>query len=187
VIKFALDISRGMKWLHSLSLIHRDMKSSNVMLNSENVCKIIDFGTTRVSQVEGMTKSVGTPFWIAPEVFLTDSYTQKADIYSFAIVMWEILTGQELYKGYKMFSIPQKVCEENLRPTIPADLKKSFPEYVEIMTSAWSKDPETRPSMEEIEISLSKLFESVQGSQQELKIISPVVKLISAPLRKSTV
>ena len=95
IVKWSLEIADGLKWLHHWKLVHRDLKSQNVMvfitkyfltllnkISADMTCKIIDFGTSRVVDIR-MTKSIGTPAWIAPEVFQTESYTEKADVYSF--------------------------------------------------------------------------------------------------------
>lgn len=104
-VRFARDIARALRWLHSMKLIHRDIKSRNILLNEDLECKIIDFGTSRsLKSDKFMTKNVGSPAWIAPEVFLTDNYTEKADIYSFAIGNNQFLFVKRTMKLISFFS-----------------------------------------------------------------------------------
>jgi len=148
ILKFAADISKGMNWLHSLALVHRDLKSLNILVNNDFTCKIIDFGTSRVKDSDkNMTANVGTPAWMAPEVLLSSKYTEKADVYSFAIVMWEMITGEQPYASMKTWSIPQHVIEGN-RPPIPKDIN---PDYAKVMRKCWDTKEENRPSFAELE------------------------------------
>lgn len=91
-LNYLLDISYGMKYLHSLDppLIHRDLKPENILIAENNVCKICDFGLGREFSSEAttiMTSQIGTPTYIAPEIILDQHYTEKCDVYSFSIIM----------------------------------------------------------------------------------------------------
>lgn len=89
-----------MHYLHSFKtpVLHRDLKSLNVLLDDHFIPKITDFGWTRLI-AEKMTASVGTFQWMAPEVIRSKSYTEKADVYSFGIILWEIASREPPYKS----------------------------------------------------------------------------------------
>jgi serine/threonine protein kinase len=95
-LRILLQVARALEYLHDLGLIHRDVKSPNVLLDEYVNAKLCDFGITRRegSMYEKMTK-IGTPLWMAPEVFMSKHYNCKADIYSLGVVMYEVME-QEL-------------------------------------------------------------------------------------------
>lgn len=95
-LRILLQVARALEYLHSQGLIHRDVKSPNVLLDDNLNAKLCDFGTARreASRFEKMTK-IGTPLWMAPEVFMSRHYDCKADIYSMGVLMYEVME-QEL-------------------------------------------------------------------------------------------
>eukprot|EP01102_Stenamoeba_stenopodia_P022656 TRINITY_DN9527_c0_g2_i1.p1 TRINITY_DN9527_c0_g2~~TRINITY_DN9527_c0_g2_i1.p1 ORF type:complete len:559 (-),score=147.54 TRINITY_DN9527_c0_g2_i1:147-1823(-) len=91
-LRILLRLTRAIEYIHSLGFIHRDIKSPNVLLDKELDAKLCDFGITRkeASIFDKMTK-IGTPLWMAPEVFMSKHYDCKADIYSLGVVMYEVM------------------------------------------------------------------------------------------------
>lgn len=99
IVKMALDIARGMEYVHSQGIIHRDLKPENILLTQDFHLKIADFG---VSCKEGCCDVVlddpGTYRWMAPEMIKKKSYDHKVDVYGFGLILWEMVAGDLPYK-----------------------------------------------------------------------------------------
>ncbi|GAB2286499.1 Serine/threonine-protein kinase sty13 [Dionaea muscipula] len=139
----ALDIARGMEYVHGLGLIHRDLKSDNLLIFSDKSIKIADFGVARIEvQTEGMTPETGTYRWMAPEMIQHRPYTQKVDVYSFGVVLWELITGMLPFQNMTAVQAAFAVVNKGVRPIIPNDC---LPVLAEIMTRCWDANPDVRP------------------------------------------
>ena len=157
-LKIAKDIAQGMAYLHSMNppVIHRDLKSLNLLLsdplNSPNdhvTVKITDFGVSRMVG-EYMTGQQGTCHWMAPEVLASQPYSLAADVYSYAIVLWEIFARETPYKGTNHVMIPYQVLYHGARPEL-SWIKDEIPDPLKnLITQAWDANPQSRPSFPEI-------------------------------------
>lgn len=142
----ALGIAYGMAYLHSEKIMHRDLKSLNILLDNDDYPHICDFGCARIINNRKYSIKVGTPQWMAPEVFERDNYSPKVDIYSYGIILWEMLTKEVPYSNLKDYEIYPHVINGN-RPTIPT----SCPHGLEkLIKSCWESDPSKRPSAAQI-------------------------------------
>ena len=147
-VKQALDVARGMAYVHGLLLIHRDLKSDNLLIFGDKSIKIADFGVARIEvQTEGMTPETGTYRWMAPEMIQHRPYTQKVDVYSFGIVLWELITGMLPFQNMTAVQAAFAVVNKNVRPIIPNDC---LPVLRDIMTRCWDPNPDVRPPFAEI-------------------------------------
>ncbi|XP_076907326.1 serine/threonine-protein kinase STY13-like [Bidens hawaiensis] len=147
-VKQALDVARGMEYVHGLGLIHRDLKSDNLLISADRSIKIADFGVARIEvQTEGMTPETGTYRWMAPEMIQHRPYTQKVDVYSFGIVLWELITGMLPFQNMTAVQAAFAVVNKGVRPTIPNDC---LPVLSQIMTRCWDGNSDVRPSFTEV-------------------------------------
>ncbi|KAL5540134.1 hypothetical protein UlMin_042358 [Ulmus minor] len=147
-VKQALDVARGMAYVHALGLIHRDLKSDNLLIFSDKSIKIADFGVARIEvQTEGMTPETGTYRWMAPEMIQHRPYTQKVDVYSFGIVLWELITGMLPFQNMTAVQAAFAVVNKGVRPIIPNDC---LPVLGEIMSRCWDANSDVRPPFTEV-------------------------------------
>lgn len=161
-VRIAKGAAKGMAWLHGADpqIIHRDLKPANLLVDKDWNVKVCDFGLSQVKQRETKIKDgksiPGTPLWMAPEVLLGKEVDDKADVYSFGIVLWEIITGKDLFPHMDSYSTFKKaITKDDERPEIPADTHPSLKELMEI---CWHKDSSKRPPFTEIVRILDKVL-----------------------------
>ncbi|KAL6984866.1 mitogen-activated protein kinase kinase kinase [Sarracenia purpurea var. burkii] len=154
----AMDAAFGMEYLHEKNIVHFDLKSHNFLVNMRDpqrpVCKVVnligDLGLSKIKQRTMVSGGVrGTIPWMAPELFNNkkNMVTEKVDVYSFGIVMWELLTGEEPYGKKRSEEILAGIIEGNLRPEIPMWCD---PGWRSLMERCWSSDPDSRPAFSDI-------------------------------------
>ncbi|KAA0708674.1 Mitogen-activated protein kinase kinase kinase 7 [Triplophysa tibetana] len=169
-MSWCLQCSQGVAYLHGMkpkALIHRDLKPPNLLLVAGGtVLKICDFGTACDIQTH-MTNNKGSAAWMAPEVFEGSNYSEKCDVFSWGIILWEVITRRKPFDeiGGPAFRIMWAVHRGTRPPLI-----KNLPKHIEsLMTRCWSKDPSQRPSMEEIVKVMSHLMKYFPGSEEPLQ------------------
>ena len=152
----ALGVACGLAFVHSKNMLHRDIKSLNILLDADDYPKICDFGLSRVIDVkeELMTGGIGTTQWMAPEIIDSKPYGKKADVYSYGILVWEMLTEDIPFRGLRDFQIVVAIMKGS-RPLIPSTCPRKLAHFIEM---CWDKDPEKRPNFDII----VKAFESGQ-------------------------
>lgn len=167
--KISMDVAQAMHYLHSFTpqIIHRDLKSLNLLFK-EPVCgchdlpfvKVVDFGQSRMAeQMQGtiMTQNAGTPHWMAPEVFRSDSYEKRVDVYSYSMILYELIC-QEIPFGdiQNKQRLGLLVCQGG-RP----DLKAAPPDcpeaFLDLMVQCWDQDPVLRPDFIDISDMLAQI------------------------------
>ncbi|KAJ0971245.1 hypothetical protein J5N97_019204 [Dioscorea zingiberensis] len=150
----AMDAAFGMEYLHEKNIVHFDLKSHNFLVNMKDpqrpICKIGDLGLSKVKRRTLVSGGVrGTIPWMAPELINSKSnmVTEKVDVYSFGIVMWELLTGEEPYENMRSEDIIAGIIKGDLRPEIPTWCD---PVWRSLMERCWSSDPCSRPAFSEV-------------------------------------
>ncbi|XP_062220518.1 uncharacterized protein LOC133919950 [Phragmites australis] len=157
----AMDAAFGMEYLHGKNIVHFDLKCENLLVNMRDpqrpICKIGDLGLSKVKQHTLVSGGIrGTLPWMAPELLSGKSnmVSEKIDVYSFGIVMWELLTGEEPYSDMRAAEIIGGIVNDSLRPQIPSWCD---PEWKALMESCWASDPADRPSFTDISQRLRKM------------------------------
>ncbi|PRP80214.1 hypothetical protein PROFUN_12100 [Planoprotostelium fungivorum] len=150
--KFILQIALGLQHLHSEKVIHRDLAARNILLTSDLVCKVSDFGLSR-EQKQGVEESktesnVGPLKWMAPEAIHNQLYSIQSDVYSYGIVVWEILNTSEPYPGISPVEAAVTVLN-GLRPPID-HLDVGLKDLNDIMSACWQLEANKRPHMSTI-------------------------------------
>ncbi|KAH9564228.1 hypothetical protein CY35_04G014800 [Sphagnum magellanicum] len=163
-VDIMLQVAEGMKYLHGRGVMHRDLKSMNVLINvvenedegisSSVQVKLTDFGVSKLKLHDSRftTKMVGTTRWRAPEVFEDEQnpekYTKSADVYSFAVIFSEVLTGKTPFSDMKHMEIFKSVCRGK-RPSLPDE--EYCPAYLsELISKCWDTEPKARPDFPQI-------------------------------------
>ncbi|KAM3255687.1 hypothetical protein ACQJBY_048706 [Aegilops geniculata] len=164
LLKFACDVCRGMCYLHQRGIIHRDLKTANLLMDKDHVVKVADFGVARFQDQGGiMTAETGTYRWMAPEVINHQPYDNKADVFSFAIVLWELLTSKIPYDTMTPLQAAVGV-RQGLRPVLP---EKTHPKLLDLLQRCWETIPSYRPAFPDILTELEGLLAEVQGTSGE--------------------
>lgn len=179
LLKAAIDISKGMNYLHKNDIIHRDLKCANLLIDENEIVKVADFGVARVKVQSGvMTAETGTYRWMAPEIIEHKPYDHKADIFSFGIVLWELLTGKLPYEYLTPLQAAVGVVQKGLRPTIP---KNTNPKLAELLERCWQQDPTLRPDFSEIIEILQQIAKEVRSDEAKEKPSGFFASLRRAP------
>lgn len=164
--KYTMDIAQGMLYLHSSipCVIHRDLKSSNLLISENNTIKICDMGLSKLKRVQGawsnelyhMTPETGSYYYMAPEIFEHQSYSLKVDVYSFGLVVWEIFAGALVFATLYPKDAAQEASRHNNRP----QLDKNWPRPLRhLLKKCWHEDSAARPGFDEIVVWLRDIEE----------------------------
>jgi len=143
--RFALDTCNGMVYLHACNILHRDLKTHNLLVSENWTVKVCDFGLSRTLSDAAVTQTLtacGTPSWAAPEVLKDMRYSAKADVYSFGICLWEMCTRDRPYQNMTTPQVVIAVAIEGHRLPIPESIRDDFRK---MMRDCWHIEPRFRP------------------------------------------
>ncbi|KAG7376520.1 hypothetical protein PHYPSEUDO_013227 [Phytophthora pseudosyringae] len=158
-IKMALHVAHALTYLHSLDpvVLHRDLKSRNILLTEALDAKVTDFGASRERSDKTMTAGVGTSFWMAPEVVMGDQYGEKADVFSFGVVLSEMDTHELPYSHAKENSETGRPLPDTavLQLVLMGRLQVQFSgvgpiEMAELAQQCLQIEPQDRPTAAEV-------------------------------------
>ncbi|XP_043690935.1 serine/threonine-protein kinase EDR1 [Telopea speciosissima] len=161
-IKMALDVAKGMNCLHASTptVVHRDLKSPNLLVDKNWNVKVSDFGLSRLKHHTFLSSksTAGTPEWMAPEVLRNEPSNEKCDVYSFGIILWELATLRMPWSGMNPMQVVGAVGFQNRRLDIP---KEVDPLVARIIWECWQTDPNLRPSFAQLTTALKPLQQLV--------------------------
>ncbi|XP_040997394.1 probable serine/threonine-protein kinase SIS8 isoform X1 [Juglans microcarpa x Juglans regia] len=150
-MRMARDVARGMNYLHTSHppIVHRDLKSPNLLVDKNWVVKVCDFGLSRMKHHTFLSSksTAGTPEWMAPEVLRNEQANEKCDVYSFGVILWELSTLRIPWKGLNPMQVVGAVGFQNRRLEIQDEVD---PAVAEIIHDCWQTDPQLRPSFAQL-------------------------------------
>ncbi|CAL7948028.1 unnamed protein product [Xylocopa violacea] len=160
ILSFAWQISKGMAYLADIKLVHRDLAARNVLLAADKLCKISDFGLTRDVYEDDayLKRSKGrVPVkWMAPESLADHVYTSKSDVWSFGVLLWELVTlGASPYPGVDVHNL-YNLLKAGYRMERPLNCSQQL---YKLMVSCWHQEPAMRPSFKELASYWEKMLE----------------------------
>ncbi|KAI4904272.1 hypothetical protein NFI96_030082, partial [Prochilodus magdalenae] len=167
LIDFSAQIAEGMAYIEKKNYIHRDLRAANVLVSESLLCKIADFGLARVIEDDQYTAREGAKFpikWTAPEAINYGSFTIKSDMWSFGILLYEIITyGKIPYPGMSNGEVMTQV-QRGYRMPCPENCP---PELYDIMNNCWKNKPDDRPTFDYIQSVLDDFYTATEGQYQQ--------------------
>ncbi|KAJ3437849.1 f-box only protein [Anaeramoeba flamelloides] len=185
-LKIGKQIANGMRFLHDSKIIHRDLKPKNILLTEEEgrmIAKIIDFGTSKKKVTgQSLRTMCGTYRYMAPEVARAESYSYQCDVYSFSLILLEIITKERPFHDLtenQVFAYHFK--NTNNSPKRPKISEEIDPEIKTLIETCWSEEPDRRLTFEEVYNQLDEIIErlEIQEEQQNGKIKKEELNLLT--------
>ncbi|ETP40300.1 NEK protein kinase [Phytophthora nicotianae P10297] len=178
VLDWFVQMAMAIKYLHGQRVLHRDLKTSNVFLTTENVVKLGDFGIAKTldSTLDQAKTVVGTPYYMSPEVCESKPYSYASDVWSLGCVLYEMLALRHAFDAPNILTLILKIVQQDFAPVPP----HYDTEVSDLLRKLLDKDPERRPSMEEI-FAMPYIRHHMQdlvasGGSLKVKVINPVAR-----------
>ena len=168
--QIARQIAMALLYLHKRNLFHCDLKSQNVLINDDWTVKLCDFGLSRYqSKFDSENHGkIGTPHWMAPEILRGEKYTTSADVYSFGVILWEMLTSDIPWKGRSQAHITGMVGYYKETLKVPQQCNKDLRK---IVNNCLLYETERRPSFEHIVQFLDQIEEEASKENKTTPVI----------------
>ncbi|KAJ4764794.1 protein kinase family protein [Rhynchospora pubera] len=164
-LSMAFDVAQGMNYLHKRNppIVHRDLKSPNLLVDKKYTVKVCDFGLSRMKAKTFLSSktAAGTPEWMAPEVLRDEPSNEKSDVYSFGVILWELMTLQQPWNNLNPAQVVAAVGFKGRRLDIPSDVN---PSVASLIQSCWADESWKRPSFSSIMDSLKPLMKTLTPS-----------------------
>ncbi|CAN0187310.1 unnamed protein product [Scytosiphon promiscuus] len=181
-IKYGLQLASALSYMHDgawpgIIVMHRDLKPDNIGFDVDGRAKLMDFGLAKIIERKQrcgslkyrMTGETGSPRYMPPEVATSQKYNEKADVWSFMVIVWEMVSGRLPFAGMSMEMYLAKVCDGGERPLVqnhwPTDFKS-------LLRSSWQKEPDKRPSFREIHAVLSGMHKDMNQPKKKTGFFS---------------
>lgn len=164
-LEAAFAVACGMMFIHNHNGIHRDLKPANILLDGNFGARISDFGLSKIENEDSMQSLIaGTPLWMAPELFEQVQYTNKVDVFAYAITLYQVCTGKIPYDGKKNPMQIAMFITSGERPDIPISVPYF---YAKLITDCWEQDPNDRPTFDDIVYRMYKTDTVLSGVNVE--------------------
>ena len=177
-LRIAYDIAEGMRFLHNRipPIIHSDLKSPNILLLSVNatdniVAVVADFGLSKSWVPELQGRNVDNPVWLAPEILSGKKYSERADVYAFGVILYEIITLEAFFSEYSFLSAMEDAIISGKRPEISQEKYSNSTNIISLIESCWQNDPDKRPTFSDITHSLEQII-LISTSKEEISYFS---------------
>lgn len=173
-LRMCIEVAQGVQYLHAHNVIQRDLKTSNILVDSNYTIKIADFGlATRVKDGSmvgaplGRNAMCGTPATMAPEIWRQQPYDERVDIFSLAVVFWELVTRKKPYSDLQIdgLALVNAVAAQGLRPQIPIFCPS---ELAELIVECWDNSPVKRPEAKTVVQRLEDMTKLVETAVDKL-------------------
>nr|XP_043631628.1 serine/threonine-protein kinase CTR1-like [Erigeron canadensis] len=174
-LSMAYDVAKGMNYLHRRNppIVHRDLKSPNLLVDRKYTVKVCDFGLSRLKANTFLSSktAAGTPEWMAPEVLRDEPSNEKSDVYSFGVILWELATLQQPWGNLNPAQVVAAVGFKCKRLEIPRDVN---PQVAALIEACWANEPWKRPSFSAIMDTLRPLTKppTPQTSQTDVLLLT---------------
>ena len=153
-LRISVQISTGMAYLHEQNVVHRDLKSLNILITDDYSAKLCDFGLSKTTSGSSLNSCIGSLNWCAPEVLLkNEPFGRSADVFSFGMILLELYTHTPPFSDMLPLQIVKAIDSGSLLP-IPSSCPRAFSMLIK---RCWDYTPKNRPSFVEIEKELSKI------------------------------
>ncbi|KAF7146862.1 hypothetical protein RHSIM_Rhsim03G0081400 [Rhododendron simsii] len=174
-LSMAYDVAKGMNYLHNRNppIVHRDLKSPNLLVDRKYTVKVCDFGLSRLKANTFLSSksAAGTPEWMAPEVLRDEQSNEKSDVYSFGVILWELATLQQPWSTLNPAQVVAAVGFKSKRLDIPRSLN---PQVATLIEACWANEPLKRPSFSSIMETLRPLIKppTTQPVRAEMDLLT---------------